>query len=75
MFCDEHYLEVVDSESKTAASNHRISNKFAKFSICYEIHSVEEESAIVNFYQLGKNDYRIFHSLLMKYGKMTEIKE
>lgn len=36
MFCDEHYLKDVDSESKAAARNHRINNKFAKFSICYE---------------------------------------
>lgn len=48
MFCDEHYLKDVDSESKAASRNHRINNKFAKFSICYEIHKVEEESAIAN---------------------------
>lgn len=62
MFCDEHCFKDVDRESKAAARNHRINNKFAKFSLCYEIHRVEEESAIVNFYQLGKNYYRIFHS-------------
>lgn len=66
MFCDEHYFKDVDRESKAAARNYRINNKFAKFSLCYEIHRVKEESAIVNFYQLGKNYYRIFHSLLIK---------
>lgn len=66
MFWDEHYLEDVDHESKAAARNHRINNKFAKFSICYEIHRVQEESTIVNFYQLGKNYCRMFHSLLIK---------
>lgn len=69
MFCDERFLKDVDSESKAAARNHRINNKFAKFSIRYEIHKVEEESAFVNFYQLGKNYYRIFHSLLIKSRK------
>lgn len=64
MFCDEHYLKDGNTESKAAARNHRINNKFAKFSIYYEIHRVEEESAIVNFYQLGKNYYRILHCLL-----------
>lgn len=44
MFCDEHYLKDVNSESKAAARNHRMNNKFAKFSICYEIHRVEEVS-------------------------------